>query len=61
MKKEKDMLCMMKELERFRLPGCIIEIMEELQREAFMDGYRYALALLEESMPGGKERAGDPR
>lgn len=61
MKKDDVMPCTIEELERSGFPGCVIERIQKLQQEAFMDGYRYAISLLEESMPGGDDGEGDPR
>lgn len=43
------------ELERLMLPAHIMRIIESLEQEAFMDGYRYAVSLLQESM--GREES----
>ncbi len=50
MNKIDDRIQITKELEQFGLPKHIMERIEQLQREAFMDGYQYAISLLQESM-----------
>ena len=51
MNKKDNRMQMEKELESFELPEHIMEVIEKLQQEAFMDGYRYAISLLQESIP----------